>query len=320
MHKKYLLLFPLLIALSSCGGFSLDYIVEGDKYISSNFLKNYYEHWDDELANAARLVSYNVDDSRITSFKQIGNLDPNYATANPDSLNESKLDAYSHAHMLINYNESFKYGVQSKLFDGRFLCDGLQQRSRIQIRENKGFSVRFSKESDGLSYFAMNFKTTLNNQTRCYKVDESEHPVDVEARTDSDKFHSSVIQLTVTIFVKQEGYIIGYDFVSTLDFDKCYCNYDRILRKEGESEDPEPSKETTNNGSIYYFYGFDLSKVRTYNNEPLSRMVGFSINYKVISDKLNEFNEGKYIDGNPVEKMDYAIFLYEVYLPYTYWH
>ena len=91
MRKKYLLLFPLLIALSSCGGYSLDYIVEGDKYISSNFLKNYYEHWDDELANAARLVSYNVDDSRITSFKQIGNLDPNYATANPDSLNESKL-------------------------------------------------------------------------------------------------------------------------------------------------------------------------------------------------------------------------------------
>ncbi len=306
MHKKkYLLLLPIVAALSSCGGYSLDYIVEGDKYLSSVFTKNFYEHWDGELTNAKHVKETNVAESRITSFKQLGSLDPNYATTDPNTLSQRD---YSNAHHLSNYDDMFNYGVQSKLFDGKYVCDGVhQQQLRMQIGE-KGFSVRFSKESDTLSYFAMNFKATTNNQIKCYKPYSDEI-----SEGDRDKFHNSELDLTVTIYVKEESYIVGYDFTSHVNFNECYCNSDVI-------SDPIPSQKTTNDGSKYYFYGFDLSKATNTKGEKLSRMIGFSVSLKNIKDDLILNNEGKTIDDKPVEKIDYALFIYEVFLPYTYWH
>ena len=49
-------------------------------------------------------------------------------------------------------------------------------------------------------------------------------------------------------------------------------------------------------------------------------MIGFSVSLKNIQDDLILNNEGKSIDGKLVEKIDYALFIYEVFLPYTYWH
>ena len=295
MKKFKILLLPLVAALSSCGGYSLDYIVEGDKYLSSDFKKNFYDHWDSELANAYNVGSpISVQDNKITSFKNVGLIDPHYATVDPSSLNQQN---YSETHKLSNSDQMFMYGVQSKLFDGRYVCDGKhQQQLRIQTRET-GFSVRFSKESDALSYFAMNFKVTTNNQVKCYKYNPNPEAEPVIAESDEDLFHNSNIDIRVTIYVKEFSDIVAYDFTSNLEF----------------------NNNTTNNGSIYYFYAFDLSNIKNRFDQPLSRMVGFSITYTA-HDELIEYNKDKTIDDKPVGVIDYALFIYEVYLPYTYWH
>ncbi len=295
MKKFKVLLLPLVAALSSCGGYSLDYIVEGDKYLSSDFKKNFYEHWDSELANAYHVGSpISVQDNKITNFKNVGLIDPHYATVDPSSLNQKN---YSETHKLSNSDQMFMYGVQSKLFDGRYVCDGKhQQQLRMQVRET-GFSVRFSKESDALSYFAMNFKVTTNNQIKCYKYNPDPEAEPVLAENDTDLFHNSNIDIRVTIYVKEFSDIVAYDFTSNLVF----------------------NNNSTNDGSIYYFYAFDLSNIKNQYNQPLSRMVGFSITYTA-HDELIDYNKNKTIDDKPVGTIDYALFIYEVYLPYTYWH
>ncbi len=164
MNKK---LRPLLLLtlpfLASCGGYSLSYIVEGNKYISYNFTENYYTHWDEELKNAQEVASIDVNDKSITSFSEIGKLDPQYLV---DTVSEYE---YARVNNLMRADQSFYYGVQSKLFDGEIVCGGYYQKRRVQTNPS-GFSVRFSKESDELSYFALQFKVTTNNQLDCYPV------------------------------------------------------------------------------------------------------------------------------------------------------
>ncbi len=277
MNKKNrLLMLFVLPALSSCGGFSLNYIVEGDKYISYDFKENYYEHWDSELKNAEHNGSYDTTDKRILSYDDIGQIDKNLLIDNP----YEDLRSYASAFNLMGVDQSFYYGVQSKLFDGEAYCDGYYQRHRVQSNES-GFSVRFSKESDELTYFALQFKATTNNQIDCYKVGSDE-----KARNDQDMFHNSEIKLTVTLYVKEDAKIVGYDFYSNIAFDD----------------------NNTNNGSHYKFYAFDLEEYS------LSRLVGFSVTFDILSDDLIEWNETKGVD------IDYALFLYEVFFPYTYWH
>ena len=71
-NKKYFLLLPL-VALTSCG-YSLDYIVEGNKYNSPVFSENYYRHWDDELKHAKQGLSLDVENS-ITNFSDLFKID-----------------------------------------------------------------------------------------------------------------------------------------------------------------------------------------------------------------------------------------------------
>ena len=277
MNKKsHLFVLLMLPALSSCGGFSLDYIVEGDKYISYDFKENYYEHWDSELKNAEHKASFDKNANRILKYSDIGQIDKNLLIDNP----YDDVRSYAEAFNLMSVDQSFYYGVQSKLFDGEAYCDGYYQRHRVQSNE-QGFSVRFSKESDELTYFAMQFKATTNNQIECYKVGSND-----KARSDQDMFHNSTIKLTITLYVKEDAKIVGYDFYSDIAFDN----------------------NTTNDGSHYKFYAFDLTE------HSLSRLVGFSVTFNILNDDLIEWNQTKGVD------IDYALFLYEVFFPYTYWH
>ena len=82
--KLLLLLFPFLTALSSCGGYSLEYIVSGNTYNSAVFLDNYYTHWDNELKNARAGVTKELSGSEIiTSFEDIANIDDYLLVDNP---------------------------------------------------------------------------------------------------------------------------------------------------------------------------------------------------------------------------------------------
>ena len=394
MNKKKILLLLTLPALASCGGFSVNYIVEGNKYNSPVFTENYYEHWDNELKNAKSVGSYDVTDNKIMSFGDIGLVDKNLLVDNP----YSSLYQYASDYNLMKADQSFYYGVQSKLFDGEVTCDGYYQKRRVQSNE-KGFSVRFQKESDELSYFAMQFKTTTNNQYDCYPVDQyvpsyasdigvvGDIYIDVSdwsyfvknasgvkgweiAGSDFSPKHMNGLDVNNSkeLILYGEGAPSGghlnnvYVDTTTLDYyehngtswvlngrlelegtrrgAKVWTGYlapakhDKALyhnssfkinisiyTKNGSSivknaflSEIVMNNNSTNNGDEYRFFAFDLSE---YN---LSRMVGFSVTFSELNDALAVYNQGKKIDGVDIPPIDYALFIYEVFLPYTYWH
>lgn len=285
--RKYFLLLPMVMVIS-CGT-SINYLVPGDKYNSPIFTENYYTHWDSELKNAKKESNKVVTDVAITKFTDLDRIDPNVATGivSFDNSNE-----YGAAYKMNDVDDSFNYGYQSKLFDGQMVCGAQNyhpeyayQLGRIQTNE-KGFSVRFAKESDNLHYFAMQFKASTNNQIDCYPVNSDILSPASDFNHDEAIRHNSVVTLTVTIYTKTNKGIVAHPYTSEIEF----------------------KDRNTNNGSFYIFYGFSLE------NENLSRAVGVSFTFET-NDELIEWNKTKGIDN-----IDYALFLYEMFLPYTYWH
>ena len=272
----------------SCGT-SVDYLVPGNKYNSPIFTENYYRHWDQELKKASKVETKDVTDSSITKFGDLDQIDPNVATG---IVSFATSNEYGAAYKMNSVDDSFNYGYQSKLFDGQMVCGAQNyhpeyayQLGRIQTDSN-GFSVRFAKESDDLHYFAMQFKASTNNQIDCYPVNSNVLSPASDGNHDSLLTHASTIELTVNIYVKTNKGIVAHPYVSTIEF-------------------PEHS---TNNGGYYVFYAFGLEE------ENLSRAVGVSFTF-TYNDELINWNIEKGIDN-----IDYALFLYEVFLPYTYWH
>ena len=272
----------------SCGT-SIDYLVPGNKYNSPIFTENYYRHWDKELKNARKVEAKDVTEFSITKFTDLDQIDPNVATGIVSFANANE---YGAAYKMNSVDDSFNYGYQSKLFDGQMVCGAQNyhpeyayQLGRIQTDSN-GFSVRFAKESDDLHYFAMQFKASTNNQFDCYPVNSDTISLATDGDHDSLLTHASVIELTVSIYVKTNKGIVAHPYVSTIEF----------------------PNHSTNNGGYYVFYAFSLE------DEELSRAVGVSFTF-TYEDELIEWNKTKGIDN-----IDYALFLYEMFLPYTYWH
>lgn len=274
--KKLLLVIPA-IAITSCG-YSLSYLVEGNKYNSPVFKENYYQHWDSDLKNAKELYVIDKDDY-ITSYREISKIDPLIDTSVIKSVYE-----YGPKYKMINSDNSFNYGYQSKLFDGRVECEQLYQLSRVQTDKN-GFSIAFGKESNELSYLALQFKATTDNTVECMAIGETE----VRRHTDDrELFHNSSIELTTSIYFKDDDNIINkISFLSTVNIDN----------------------NRTNRGDSYIFYGINLKDLK------ISRVVGFSINYEY-DDDLISWN----VEHDCPNKIDYALFLYELFMPYTSWH
>ena len=272
--KRYLLFIPLIF-LTSCGAYK-DYLVPGNKYNSPVFVENYYTHWDKELKNATKVASKDVTDVSITKFGDLGNIDPNIASG---VVRYSDAEEYGADYKMNNIDDSFNYGYQSKLFDGRVICGGLYQLSRVQTKDS-GFSIRFSKESSALHYFAMQFKSTTDNTKQTYVLNQ-----DYYATTDSELFHNSTIELTVTLYQRTNNGIVAHPYVATIEY----------------------THEDTNNGGKYTFFAFSLE------DEALSRIIGVSVSY-TFEDPLINWNKTKGVD------IDYALFLYEMFLPYTSWH
>lgn len=244
-NKKYLLLLPL-VAITSCG-YSLDYIVEGDKYNSPIFSENFYRHWDDEFKNATSGQQVNVSNP-VTDFTDLLTIDERvfgkYSTA----------DEYGEEYKMNLVNDMFNYGYQSKLFDGQVQCLGYYQLARVQI-DNAGFSMRFSKEGTNLDYFAMQFKATTDNTIECYKVGQEEL-----AKNDAEIFHNSEIDLTISLYTKNdENRILKNDFNVHLEF----------------------NNNNTNRGTYYKFLAFSIKE---YN---LSRLVGISFTYDYDDELIN---------------------------------
>lgn len=290
--KKYFLILPVVV-LTSCGS-SVDYLVPSNKYNSPIFIENYYTHWDNELKHAKKVESKDMTDVAINKFADLYMVDPNIDTG---IVSYDDAIEYGADYKMNKIDDSFNYGYQSKLFDGRMVCGGsahpeyAYQLGRIQTNP-KGFSVRFAKESDKLHYFAMHFKATTNDTIDCYPVhsDELSHYGSTSSEHDIHDLkilHNSIIELTTTIYTKKDSSIIAHPYVTTVVFDN----------------------NNTNRGSHYVFLAYSLEE------ENLSRTVGISFEFNVVSDDLIEWNIEQGIDN-----IDYALFLYEVLLPYTEWH
>lgn len=306
MHKrfKYLLLLPL-VAIVSCG-YSTSYFVEGDKYTSANFKENYYKHWDDELKKSTKFDPLDVTDeayiydygySSSAALPEFGIIDPNYFDSEP------LIEEYGKEFKMGAVDDSFRYGYQSKLYDGQMVCgaqngmdgkdgrpDYTYQKGRVQTAES-GFSIRFSKESNELHYFAMQFKASTDNTREYYTVGGTEY----KKQPDNALYHDSSIALTVTLFLKNNEGIVGYPFTINVDFDK----------------------KSTNVGAHYTFVAFDLTKYKT-DTFSFTRLVGVSVTYKVLSDELIDYN--KDMGVSDISYDDYALFLYEMFFPYTSWN
>ena len=280
MKNKALIILPIMF-LTSCG-FSTNNLVEGNKYVSSVFTENYYTHWDNELKNAKNGINVTLDDEQyITQYKMLGSIDPIALERCEDA------NAFGSLYKMNALDDMFNYGYQSKLFDGQMVCGAQNghpeyayQLGRVQINSN-GFSTRFEKEGNGLRYFATQFKLTTNNTIKSYKVGSEEF-----ATMDSELFHNSTIDLTISLYSKNDANeIINNSFTATIVNDN----------------------KRTNNGSQYIFFAFDLEE---YN---LSRLVGFSYNF-TFDDELVNWNKTKGID------IDYSMMLYETFFPYTNWN
>ena len=277
MSKKRLLLLIPVFFLTSCGGYSTSYLVNGEAYNSPIFQENYYTHWDDEFKDAVK-VSKAVD---VLHFDELFKIDAQVFEK------YSNAREYGKDYRMNSVNEMFNYGVQSKLFDGQMVCgaqDGhpekAYQLARVQINTD-GFSMRFSKESDDLKYFAFQYKATTDNTVqRVYKVGTDEL-----AKIDADMYHNSTVNLSISLYTKTDDGIVNNEFTFSEVFEA----------------------KTTNRGDYYKFTAFDL---RSYN---LSRLIGISVKY-TFDDELINWNKEKGVD------IDYALFLYEMFIPHTSWH
>lgn len=272
ISKRIILTFAT-ITLTSCG-YSLSYLVEGNKYNSPVFTENFYRHWDSELKDAKQGTQVSPT-NYVLSFKELYKIDPNMINHEYTSA-----DAYGEDYKMNSVDDMFNYGYQSKLFDGQVQCLGYYQLARVQT-DKDGFSIRFSKESDELDYFAMQFKATTDNTVDCYKYNSEE-----KSERDADMFHNSMVHLNISLYTKtQTNEIVRNTFSNDIEF----------------------NGNSTNNGSHYVFYAFSLKE---YN---LSRLMGISVTY-TFDDELIDWNKTKGID------IDYSLMIYEMFIPYTNWH
>jgi len=296
LHKTLVFFLPL-VAITSCG-YSLSYIVPGDQYNSVVFTQNYYKVWNPELKNARTALDVRAENS-VLSFADLGKLDPKVLQKSAEaSASGSEYTIYNYAdeYKMNSLDQSFNYGVPSKLFDGKVECDGKHQNILRMQTLDEGFSVRFSKEGnfakEHSNYMAIRLKSTTDNTKPCLKVNEYPTPtrdnvIVHDGELAYDLFHNSSVELTVSLYTKNDSHeIVKNSFTQKVEF----------------------LNNSTNNGSRYTFIAFDL------NDYNLSRIVGFSVKY-TYDDELIKWNISQ-----DVPSFDYALFLYELFIPYTSWN
>ena len=162
MHKKMLLLIPLLV-LASCGA-QANNIVPSSIDRSGNWDDNYYTYFDTSLKNkeVEEIVLEKEKNKVFTTFtdqnfiaqEEMGKDISNY-------YNDFMDDGFGQIMKLSKQNEAVKEGFVSKLFDGQLFCHQYYELSRVQINE-EGFSSSFHKELESASYLYLNFKSAVD--------------------------------------------------------------------------------------------------------------------------------------------------------------
>lgn len=166
MKRKILLLTLIPLALAGCS--KTDELYRKSQYNSANFDENYYTNWDGvdqiEIANTKNYnAQYKVQRSNVNSGVidlKIGSQDYNEnKNVYIDKYSETKEKEFGYNHALSKTadNKVFKYGVTSKLFDGRVWCELQYQLSRVQL-DKSGFAMKFNKYLLDAKYLAFSLR------------------------------------------------------------------------------------------------------------------------------------------------------------------
>lgn len=142
MNKRISLLLMTVFALTGCVKTKLLY--DENAYNFVDFDKNYYTDWDgidqleDKINNRVPGPVTNLESSYDAKFK-FANDNTEYIWSGDDD------EEFGYQHNLSKKEKKFGYGITSKLFDGRVRCDGLYQKSRVQL-DSSGFAMYFPKQ------------------------------------------------------------------------------------------------------------------------------------------------------------------------------
>lgn len=159
MKKKFVVLPIITIALAGCAKTNLLY--EENAYNYPQFDKNYYLEREDidskKIDETRNGVAYNLHSedgiSALAAYNKEG-----YKWSSYD-----KNEMFGYHNNLDSIESSFNYGILSKLYDGRVRCDGLYQKSRVQLNKT-GYATYFPKSLVEAQYiaFACRGGTTLS--------------------------------------------------------------------------------------------------------------------------------------------------------------
>lgn len=272
---KFLLIVPTLF-ITACG-YGLKEIYNGVPYTSGDFFKNYYTEWKDSINpyKSNNKITSSMEERELdeqedfvfTSTKDTNFelLETNYDKYiyyydiyQPEADNLKDLLPYGPAVKLSNYDDSFRYGVVGKLFDGQMFCNGYYANARVQVKEGKGngFGALFSKECDNASYMMLNFKCSLVTETN-----------------QNLGSGTSDVKLIFSLIYKNET---GYTYVPvTYTIPGVPTNSGDAFNSDGRYR-------------AYTCFGFSLERFQK------NRLIGFTFEYQKLGDSFDSITEEKH--------------------------
>ena len=154
MNKRIPLILIAGIALAGCAKTNLLY--DDNAYNYPEFDRNYYTDWDDikelsiENEKIADLFQFYVSDKTVSvNGKKVDNF-----VWYDSSVEKREETEFGYNNNLSKIEKKFCYGITSKLFDGRVRCEGLYQKSRVQL-DKTGFAMYFPKTLISANYLAL---------------------------------------------------------------------------------------------------------------------------------------------------------------------
>ena len=167
-------IFIALISLCLTGCVKTNELYGRSQYNSVNFDDNYYTSWsgvDKNLYSELNLEVVNYKNQKVSydPKPEILDLDFGVENFNPNGLYYRDLSdkkeetefGYNNCLSKTTNNKEFKYGIISKLFDGRMWCEGRFQLSRVQLN-NSGFAMNFSKKLQKTEYISFSLRGGTN--------------------------------------------------------------------------------------------------------------------------------------------------------------
>lgn len=288
--SKCLLVLPSLL-VTSCG-YRLKELYNSNDYNSIYYSENYVRTKVDDFKGASRKeIKLDQEDNYV--FTSLSN--PHYTRYLSDPDQSVYKHLFDKTISMIQIDDSFEYGMNSKLFDGWWECGSHNEKARIQIDED-GFDMKFEKQCrQRPDYLILSFQSAIGDirdkSFKQYKANE--------------RYPKENLSCEVTLNI--DFYLLENNKYSCIS-----CSYDIEERKCNQLD--------------FVFFGFELGdKIN------LSLCKGVSISYKIksikngeedVTEKYNHKMEDlEGLDKNTSEKVyGHALWLYEFYLANSTWH